>query len=772
MAVIPRNCKRLAEVGFPIAEVSRQAVREKSIRRGHPSTLHLWWARRPLASSRAILMALLLPDPCDAQCPKMFKEEARHILISMYGRLPGEASTIKRDEGLQRMMLKFIADFANWDNAAKPKYLKTGQALVRAAHPDKVPLVVDPFAGGGSIPLEALRLGCEAFASDINPVAGLILKVMLEDVPRHGPELVDGLRRAGAVIRRAAERELAGLYPADPDGATPIACLWTRTVRCEARGCGAEIPLVRSMWLSKRADRKRALHAKLTRAAGEAPRVEFEVFEPQRDNEVRGGTVTRGKASCIYCGTVLPPERVRTQLVAQRGGADVVFDDDGTRIGGAMMTAVVTMRPGERGRHYRPPTDGDYAAVRESQRRLQSILEEWEQGGKQGLCPVPDEPSPIGGGSGAGRAFGVRKYGMATFGDLFTARQKVALVALGQLTFDLERHGQPLALALTRSANTGCALCRWQATRETLEGAYSRQALPMVWDFGEGYPLSESTGGYSLAIEWIRKVVDAWPMSGSGQSEIADAADLRLPDASAGVWFTDPPYYDAVPYADLSDFFFVWLKRVLPDGPLLQDPCDSTNSLSPKGREAVQDEARKVDGQPKNREWFENAMAEAFAKGRRVLREDGIGSLVLAHETIEGSSDALLSGMIRGGWTITGSWPIATEAVSAVPARATAARATSLHLVCRPRSEGASIGDWADVRSELPRRLEEWMQRLQGEGVHGADLIFACIGPALEVFSRYSRVETPDGHEVVLSEYLEVFRETVGREALRHGGDA
>ena len=178
------------------------------------------------------------------------------------------------------MMLKFIADFANWDNAAKPKYLKTGQALVRAAHPDKVPLVVDPFAGGGSIPLEALRLGCEAFASDINPVAGLILKVMLEDVPRHGPELVDGLRRAGAVIRRAAERELAGLYPADPDGATPIACLWTRTVRCEARGCGAEIPLVRSMWLSRRAERKRALHVKLIRAAGEAPRVEFEVFEP------------------------------------------------------------------------------------------------------------------------------------------------------------------------------------------------------------------------------------------------------------------------------------------------------------------------------------------------------------------------------------------------------------------------------------------------------------------------------------------------------------
>ena len=249
--MIPRNCKRLAEVGFPIAEVSRQAVREKSIRRGHPSTLHLWWARRPLASSRAILTALLLPDPCDAQCPKTFKEEARHILLTMYGRSPGETLPIEQDEGMRRMMLKFIADFADWDNAAKPKYLKTGQALVRAAHPDRVPLVADPFAGGGSIPLEALRLGCEAFASDLNPVACLILKVMLEEVPRHGPELVDGLRRAGAVIRKTAEKELADLYPTDPDGATPIACLWARTVRCETPGCGAEIPLVRSMWLSR-----------------------------------------------------------------------------------------------------------------------------------------------------------------------------------------------------------------------------------------------------------------------------------------------------------------------------------------------------------------------------------------------------------------------------------------------------------------------------------------------------------------------------------------
>ena len=768
--MIPRNCKRLAEVIFPVVEVSRQAAREKSIRRGHPSTLHPWWARRPLASSRAMLMALLLPDPCDPLCPEEFKEEARHILLSMYDRARGNTPAIERNEGLRRFILTFIAEFANWDNAAKPKYLKAGQALVRAAHPDVSPRVADPFAGGGSIPLEALRLGCEAFASDLNPVACLILEVMLEEVPRHGPELADRLRRAGAVIRETAEKQLADLYPGDPDGATPIACLWARTVRCEAPHCGAEIPLLRSMWLSKRAGRKRALRAKIIRPEGETPRVDLELFEPMHDTEVQGGTVTRGNASCLCCGTVLPPERVRTQLVAQRGGADVVFDDDGTRIGGAMMTAVVTMKPGRTGRHYRPPADSDYAAVRESQQRLRSILDGWERGGRRGPCPIPDEPSPVGGGSGAGRALVVRRYGMSTYGDLFTARQKVALLTLGQLTLDLDAHRPPLALALTRSTNTGCSLCRWQTASEALEGVYSRPALSMAWDFGEGNPLSESTGGYPDAIEWVGRVVDAWPMSGTGRSKVADAACHPLPDASTDVWFTDPPYYDEVPYADLSDFFFVWLKRILPGHRLLRDPFDAENALSPKEREAVQDETRKVNGQPKNREWFECAMARAFGEGRRVLSEDGIGAVVFAHETTEGS-EALLSGMVRGGWTITGSWPIATGTRPTPRARHTDALATSLHLVCRRRPEDASTGDWTGVRRELPHRLEEWMQRLQGEGVRGADLIFACVGPALEIFSRHARVETAEGREVGLPEYLTLFREAAGREALRHRGD-
>ena len=222
-----------------------------------------------------------------------------------------------------------------------------------------------------------------------------------------------------------------------------------------------------------------------------------------------------------------------------------------------------------------------------------------------------------------------------------------------------------------------------------------------------------------------------------------------------------------MPYADLSDFFLVWLKRALPNHTMLQDRFDAKNPLSPKIREAVQDETKQQDGRPKNRSWFEETMAKAFAEGRRVLHDDGVGSVVFAHKTTEGW-EALLSGMIRGGWTITGSWPIATEMTTRLRARDSAALATSVHLVCRPRPEDAPTGDWSDVLRELPGRVGDWMERLQEEGVRGADLVFACVGPALEIFSRYSRVETAEGDEVGLPVYLERVWEVVGRTALEN----
>ena len=756
--MIPRACKRLAEVDFPIAEVSRYAAREKSIRHGHPSTLHLWWARRPLASSRAVLLALLLPDPCDPHCPEEFKQQAREILREV--RQPPA-----NDAELRQGLLSFIANFANWKNAADRTHLDVSRALVKAAHGEEPPLVVDPFAGGGSIPLEALRLGCEAFASDLNPVACLILKVMLEDIPRHGPGLAEELRRVGGEIKRQAEQELATLYPKDPDGATPIAYLWARTVRCEAPNCGAEIPLMRSFYLCKKAKRKRALRHRVERCAGEPPSVEFEVFEPQADREVRGGTVARARATCLCCGAVLPPERVRAQLAAERGGADVIFDADGRRMGGARMTAVVTLRPNETGRHYRLPNDADYAAVRKAQERVAQMLAEWERSGKQGLCPVPDELLPPIGTLG----FRVQRYGMMQWGDLFTARQKVALVAFAGLIRETEQTEaqESSALVLSKLSELACSICTWEPIAECTRHVFGRQAVPIAWDFGEGILTSSSNGSFEVSLGNTASGLDSvGSLTAVASPQIADATDHPLPDQAVSIWFTDPPYYDAIPYADLADFFLVWLKRTLPDNPLLRDPFDPDNPLSPKTAEAVQDETKQTDGRPKDRAWFEETMAKAFAEGRRILSEDGIGSVVFAHKTTEGW-EALLSGMIRGGWTITGSWPIATEMASRLRARDSAALATSVHLICRPRPEDAPIGDWADVLRELPIRVADWIERLQGEGIRGADLVFACIGPALEIFSRYRAVETAEGDIIGLPDYLEKVWEVVGRAALQ-----
>lgn len=432
------------------------------------------------------------------------------------------------------------------------------------------------------------------------------------------------------------------------------------------------------------------------------------------------------------------------------------------------MTAVVTLKPRQTGRHYRLPTDADYAAVRKAQERVAQILEEWERGGKQGLCPVPDEPTPTGGGLGAGRAFSVQLYGMFQWDDLFTARQKVALVALGRLVSKSpESLGRFLAIATNRTADRSAAISSWLASGEEVKHVFARQTLPIVWDFGESNYMADASRSWASAISSVAKVLDitSWELI-SGQVQQADATDHPLPDQTTGVWFTDPPYYDAIPYSDLSDFFLVWLKRTLPDSPLLRDPFDPDNPLSPKTSEAVQDETKRVDGRPKDRAWFEETMAKALAEGHRVLSENGVGSVVFAHKTTEGW-EALLSGMIQGGWTITGSWPIATEMGSRLNARDSAALATSVHLICRPRPEDAPIGDWADVLRELPVRVSDWIERLQGEGIRGADLVFACIGPALEIFSRYRAVETAEGDIIGLPDYLEKVWEVVGRAALQ-----
>jgi adenine-specific DNA methylase len=649
-------------------------------------------------------------------------------------------------------------------------------------------MVIDPFSGGGSIPLEALRLGCGAFASDLNPVACLILKVLLEDIPRHGKQLASEVVSLGESVHKIAEDELHEYFPSDEDGSLPIAYLWARTVHCESPHCGAEIPIFRSPWLSKRAaSRARYFHespagACVVLLVKEAPKggpISFRISrghgsEAPKEGYVKlSGTKAPGNNAdviCPCCGTILPGNtknpRTPLQLSAQSGGARVIFDERGNRVGGARLIAVVTMKPNESGRTFRLPTNRDYDALFRAKGYLEELIKELHGDLNITWSPVPDEPLPPIGTLG----FRVQRYGILQWGDLFSDRQKLTLLVLHKAIRSLQQDRKDLkrllACAFSRVAMSNMSCTRWNASAEKMQHTFGRQALPIVWDFAEVVPTAEAPGNWTSGYELIKEVAAKWPPGSEiGQVELADAVNSPLISESGDVWFTDPPYYDAVPYADLSDFFFVWLKRILNGDPLMQDPFDSMNPLTPKLQEIVQDAAKTVDTRPKDRAFFEERMARAFREGRRSLKDNGIGCVVFAHKTTEGW-EALLSGMIKGGWTITGSWPIATEMGSRLRARESAALATSVHLVCRPRPDNALVGDWADVLRELPNRVGDWMERLQSEGVRGADLVFACIGPALEIFSRYRMVETAEGREVKLDEYLVKVWEVVGRTAL------
>lgn len=773
--------KRLIEVDLPIKRISAHSRREKSIRHGHISTLHIWWARRPLAACRAVILAALWPDPADEHCPPAFREAARkamldwarnHLKLASAESFPRfvaiqkDAARLDDPIELRHALLDFIADFANWDNSTVKEYLDTSRALTQAAHealggaPGTRPLVVDPFAGGGSIPLEALRVGADAFASDLNPIPVLLNKVVLEYIPKYGHRLADEVRKWGAWIRQEAEKELAGFYARDLDGATPIAYLWARTIRCEGPGCGAEVPLLRGLWLAKKAGRMMALRLVPHPAQ---KRVEVEIVHNVKASEVGQGTVRRGAATCPCCGFTTPVESVRRQLKARRGGAD-----------DARLLAVVTTRPGQAGRGYRLPTEADLSAVAAARAEL-----ERRKAAHSGPLPlVPEEEISL----NELRRITVPIYGMERWSDLFTARQLLALATLSRLVVEagerLRRREEAgfaeavqtgLAFATNKTAQYNSSLCRWKASGENVVDTFGRQAIPMVWDFAEPSPIGQASGDFEAQIAWLTEMLESTgkALQCSGHTERCSAAAHVLPDDSAHAFITDPPYYDAVPYAYLSDFFYVWLRRTLGS---IQPSLFAADAV-PKDEEIVVDRPHQLSASHKDIAFYERQMTCAFAEGRRITAPEGIGVIVFASKTTA-SWEAVLQAVIDAGWVITGSWPIDTEMETRIAAQGQARLASSVHIVVRPRENpdgslrAADIGDWRDVLAELPRRIHAWMPRLAEEGVVGADAIFACLGPALEIFSRYSRVEKASGEVVTLREYLEQVWAAVAKEAL------
>lgn len=782
--------KRLIEVDLPIKRISAHARREKDMRRGHIPLLHIWWATRPPAACRAVICAALWPDPVDPNCPPQFRKEAAQLITQFakqaatskelaetcapdtwqkWKTLAQPSHKIDPDNEahmnvLRFALLDFIADFANWDNSTKKEYLEISRALTKAAHealggePGTRPLVADPFAGGGAIPLEALRIGADAFASDLNPVAVLLNKVVLEYIPKYGQQLLVEVPKWVVWLKRETEKEMKEFYPDDADGSMPIAYLWARTITCEGPGCGTEVPLIRALWLVRKS--KRTIGLRIIPNT-KARRVDFEIVEGIKPDKASEGTVRRGSAICPVCGYTTPVASVRQQLKERNGGAS-----------DARLLCVVTTRLNKQGRFYRLPMKKDIEATN----RAMSVLRNNINQKDSRLGFLPNEPTPQGGGSGAGRAFSQRNYGMNAFSELFTPRQALTLATMARLIREasdrLEKQYESglatavqvcLALILDKMADMNSSLCGWQPHAEIPAHVFTRQALQIVWDFAEANPMASSSGSPESSGKRLLDGI-SYLVTGNfqnGQAEIASADANPLPDDIASAFITDPPYYDAVPYADLSDFFYVWLKRTMPESVI----NSFTNVLTPKEDECIVDEVK-----GKDRKYFEKTMAQAMAEGRRVLHPSGIGIVVFAHKSTAGW-EAQLQAMVDAGWTMTGSWAIDTEMGTRLRAQNSAALASSVHLVCRPRenSDGSvkiEIGDWRDVLQELPQRIHEWMPRLAAEGVVGADAIFACLGPALEVFSRYSRVEKASGEQVLLKEYLEYVWAAVAKEAL------
>jgi adenine-specific DNA methylase len=787
--------KRLIEVDLPIKRISAHARREKSIRHGHISTLHIWWARRPLAACRAVVCASLWLDPADDICPPQFVETARQLMTywghNCLKKCSNESSfrfnKIVRipeclDDGgeLRKALLDFIADFANWNNSTDEEYLAVARTLTVAAHdalegingfglPESIsaenlnkaikdaprPLLVDPFAGGGAIPLEGLRCGADAFASDLNPVAVLLNKVVLEYIPKYGRRLADEVEKWGKWIKEQAEKELAEFYPKDEDGATPIAYLWARTITCEGPGCGAEVPLIRSLWLAKKGARSIAVQII---PKSEEKRCDFVIIkkengkwvDQQHPNKIYEkpkfeGTMARGSATCPCCGFTTPVKSVRKQLCMRKGGVDdsrlwAVFLED---------------KNGKR--KYRLANKIDLESIEKCKVKL-----------SRKDTSFLDKELPLMSG-----VFNVPIYGHDFWGTLFSIRQKMALLKLSDLVKNLkdkETVKMLLSLAVDRQVDYSSSICTWVPNGEFVGHTFAQgQSLPIKLDYAETVALANGSGSWEGAVGWIVRVCRHIENSldNSGTAMKCSATEHILPENSSNCIITDPPYYNAVPYADLSDFFYIWLKRNLE----VDNPDLFGTFLSPKEKELCEMsgwDSRRYSH--KDSKFYESGMRQALAESKRICSPDGIGTVVFAHKATDGW-ESLLGALIGSGWVVTASWPIDTERAGRLRAMGSAALASSVHIVCRPRENKdgkgiESIGDWRDVLSELPGRISAWLPRLASEGVVGADAIFACLGPALEIFSRYSSVEKASGEVVPLREYLEHVWAEVARQAL------
>ena len=790
--------KRLIEDYLPIVAISAEASREKSVRKGHISTLHLWWARRPLVACRAAVYGSLVPASqfvpnggTDAQKKSLGRANAAKFITSLC-QYPGSPQIIKE---AQAHILKAHAERLSTEQGKTV----TVEDILAGRAPR--PRVLDMFAGGGAIPLEALRLGCEAYALDLNPVAHIIQLCTLVYPQKFGkPDpnargmtgpknakgettwggLADEVRYWGEWVLNKVKAEIGDLYPliSDPEFTppkkrkgskdddafaepqhvmgfaddpqqrlrartgclNPVAYLWTRTVRCKNPKCAGSVPLVKQTWLRKKDGNLAALK---TIPVKTTKRVRFEVvlsptanglgFNPDSGSKA-------GNATCPYCGTVADSDYVKGEGCSKRIGQQLM--------------AVACTRVDGKGKVYvsaddNPASIPDDEAIRH---RLHALCQ------RTGLT-VPSEVII----DDSKNSFWVRLYGLTTYGDLFTTRQLLALMSFLASIHDAEKEMTTLeperrvavltflAAMLDRLADFSSTLCVWNSLGwgESTAHTFGRQALPMTWDFSEINPFSVDTAGWPIAVE---RVLAALPGAEAQlAASVSRGSATRLPweNSHFDAVLTDPPYYDNVSYADLSDYFYVWLKRSV--GRFF--PEHFATDGTPKKSEAVADAARHSGSRERARQAYEETMASAFVEAHRVMKPSAQLAVVYAHKTTLGWA-TLVDALRKSGFTVSEAWPLDTEKPGRLKAIDTAALATSIFLVARKR-EGTATGNYeVEVRPELESIVRERVETLWDMGVSGADLVIASVGAGLRAFTRFAHVEYANGEEVPAERFL------------------
>lgn len=804
-------CPRLIEVALPIREISAESVRDKSLRHGHISTLHLWWARRPLAASRAVVFASLVPDPDDPRCPADFRAAVeRHLKTHVPAELKhfcrGRESHRDEDpyrpyEGLpdtlRNRLLTFIAKWSPESltfeagmakKEPEPKYLlddrslvkwetsdpenpqgcevlRIARELVRVAFGGEIPTVLDPFAGGGAIPLEAGRLGCQAIANDYNPVAHLILMATCELPQKYGQPgnrkaLVEDFGKAverevqipnvlvhdfevwaNWILERARQR-IGNLYPPGKDGRQVVGYLWARTAPCSNPTCRGEIPLLRSLLVCNKKDKQVALTMDVDK---NQKAVRFGIAEGIAIKSTDGTMQNRGNTLCLYCKQVTPVADLRIAGLAGRMGEQ--------------MVAVITEDKG--GKRYRPVESSDIMAFQEAASTPAERPQEL----------ILSEVNAEGAGNDVSNSSGIRVhlYGMKTWGSLFNHRQLVAMQTFVGCLYDAmeamkkEIHddeyrksvGLYLGLWISRSSMRMSTTGHWHISRETLEAPFEGARLSMKWDYPEANPFSGVTGGFLNQLDWISAFVARESPGGAipGRVLCGDGAALELSEGFVDATVTDPPYFDEAAYADLSDFFYVWLKRAI--GDLV--PQAMGTPLTPKIDEATALKHRHGGDGAAADNHFTDKLAQVFAEAKRVTKPNGLYSIVFAHQETQAWT-ALIRSLFTARLTIDATWPIEMEMKNRMRGLNSAALETCITVICRPRIIGRAAS-FKDVRRKIEKTVADAVKRFWSYGFRGADLIVACYGPAVGVFGKYERVEKADGTPVGIPELLELARQ-------------